>query len=257
MTNEISERFVKAITNYVDSAPTQTTTPKIGTITEVSDYMNYCTITWDEGTLTRVPCHGLPKVGTTAIITFINGNYQQPCAICDPKNILDEELVDEYRMVKCFNYHNNGDFTFNKTGYTGNFTITDKESYTDVKGRCAKLEPNQTLTFQCDLRNIIDEMDVWDLRAFYKGFSKLQIRVKDLEYNEYLHNRPTPGYDTMYWQCMSSKWYQNKEIFVGNANAEITFKNVGDKTMWIDGIVVYENSSDTEYYHSRGDISGI
>ena len=125
ISKEYASRFTKQLQSFIENNTPSKPSPWIGTIINHSSNLQYCDVQTKKGVLQQIPTFGIPAVGTTAIILFIDDSYSQPVAICNPVNVLDDEKMREWVGQFANNYHSNGDFTQEDEGYDGDFLIDD------------------------------------------------------------------------------------------------------------------------------------
>ena len=125
ISKEYASRFTKQLQAFVENNSPSRPAPWIGTITDHTLNLQYCNVETKKGELKDIPTFGIPSIGTTAIILFIDDSYDQPVAICNPLNVLDDEKVKMWVGQFANNYHSNGDFTKEDQGYQGDFLIDD------------------------------------------------------------------------------------------------------------------------------------
>lgn len=121
MSKQQASKFTKQLGAFVQNHSPATPETWIGTIIGCSSNYTRCDIRLpDRGQMLDVPCFGVPKIGTDAILIFLNSSYSTPLALCNPMNVLDKEKVDIIKSRGAKNYHSNGDFHKSGEGYTGN-----------------------------------------------------------------------------------------------------------------------------------------
>ncbi|MBO7210089.1 MAG: hypothetical protein J6V44_03630 [Methanobrevibacter sp.] len=267
------DKFHKELRKMIQSE-TRVAYPIIGVVVNVSPTREYCDVETDDGVISNIPAHGMPVVGDSAIIHFINGNYEQPVVDCARRLPTPEsEIMDMYQS-QCFNFHNNGDFSFQKEGYEGDFTLWDGIN-DDVTGNdtCCKLEEGQHISFTVDLSEC--KKDVFKFQAMYRGISYLVIKVEDVDTGETIKNLPVNiGEEFAVWGSKYGRynWVYNKEAYLleDHEKVKFTITNMDDEEheriingvrtkvkepMLIDAILVYEENSDTGYYYSPNDMT--
>jgi hypothetical protein len=133
MSKEYATRFAKQLQSFVENTSPSTPSIWIGTIVNHSENLQYCDVRTKRGELRQIPTFGIPAIGTTAIILFVEDSYSQPVAVCNPINVLDDEKMKNWVGQFGKNYHNNGDFTKKREGYSGNFMIDDSVTTGEVE----------------------------------------------------------------------------------------------------------------------------
>lgn len=155
MSRKEASRFTKQLGAFVQQNTTSKPSTWIGTVLLVNKDYTRCTVRIEgRGDLVGIPCFGVPKIGTTALVLFLNDSYSNPLAICNPMNVLDEEAVRTIKGRNARNFHSNGDFSRGSSGYRGDFifddSITSKNidtiiKYTDLKtGKVYTLHANKS-----------------------------------------------------------------------------------------------------------------
>ncbi len=120
MSKQQASKFTKQLGAFIQNHSPATPETWLGTIVGCSlDYTRCDVRLPDKGQMLDIPCFGVPKIGTDAIILFLNGSYSTPLVLCNPLNVLDEEKVDIIKSRGAKNYHSNGDFHKGAEGYTG------------------------------------------------------------------------------------------------------------------------------------------
>lgn len=254
MSNRLVDKFTDSITGYVDVNSEHYAQPQTGVIIDVSDNFNFCSVKLDTGELSQVPCFGLPKIGTEVVLIFIGGSYNNPLAICNPLNTTDSSLIDEYNTRECYNWHSNGDFSNGSTGYTGNFVVTDEESFTDIQGKSACILPGNSISFTETLTGLMDSDEFWKLQLCYKGVGEITLQVKNVTSNKLMLTRPTPGYDKVIWKPAGLDWNVNRLIYPFANKVQVTISNNSKYPEYVDGILLYKEDVDMSYYPSEEDV---
>ena len=249
--------------------------PIIGVIVETTPNKEYCNVETDNGIIANIPAHGIPVVGDSAIIHFINGNYEQPVCDCARRMPPPEEALTELYTSQCFNYLNNGDFHNDSKGYTLNekyeIPIFEGDSVTG-NNKSGILQENDHVTIDCDISEC--DSDYFKFQCCFQGNSNLMVGVEDAETNELIPPLPlTLNKDVSLWTNNNGRfgWVFNKEAYIRddiekirinlmNYRTEKTKKiNVGEEIMdeptsiIIDGLLVYDENGDTSYYNSVQD----
>ena len=125
MSKEYLDKFTRQLQAFVENTSPAKPSAWIGTILDYTPNLMHCDVQTNKGVLRDIPTFGIPNIGTTAIILFIEDSYDMPVAICNPINVLDEDKIKTVITQDAHNYHSNGDFTKEDTGYTGDFLIDD------------------------------------------------------------------------------------------------------------------------------------
>lgn len=252
--------------------------PIIGVIVEISNDRQYCSVETDDGVINNIPAHGMPRVGDSAIIHFINGNYEQPVADCARRETSADYELEEMYSTMCSNYHKNGDFTDDLKGYTYDKNnppkIVEDEDDTTGNNKYCMLDLNQYISFTCDISDC--SKDVFKVQFQYRGRSLLEVKCEDADTNKVIKTLPVnTAKDSAIWGSESGRftWVFNKEAYLKNDTNKIkvTITNVYDETqipqmtfddekvdipmfMSIDSILVYEENGDTEFSYNVNDI---
>ncbi len=251
--------------------------PQIGVIVDISPNREFCSVETDNGVINNIPAHGMPVIGDSAIIHFINGNYEQPvcdCARRIPTPI--SELEDMYTS-QCFNYHNNGDFHKGTDGYILNNSSTpklfDEEDNPSLSGKVCLLDLNDELSFEVDISSC--KTQYFKFQCCYQGNSYLQVICKDADTDKIIKPLPLSlNKEYSVWESVFGRfgWSFNKEAYTkGNVDKiKIILKNVNDDklpqmyvegklvdvptTLTLDSLLVYDENGDTQYYNSVNDL---
>lgn len=272
MTSEY-EKFQKELKSIIN-AETRVAYPIIGVIVDISSNRQFCSVETDDGVINNIPAHGMPVLGDSAIIHFINGNYEQPVADCARRLPTPASEIEEMYSEQCFNYHQNGDFENGKKGYTGTFELLEGDEDDDAtgNGKCCILKKGKTISFTVDISSC--ESEVFKFQALYCGTGHLMIYCEDADTGKTIQTMPVniaKEYSEWYNDCGRWVWTYNKEAYlrgntkkvkftIGNVYDETTTKNIlindekveQSDTMFIDAILVYDENADTNYYpHSK------
>ena len=121
MSKEYEKQFVNQLQAFVQNNSPSQPAPWIGTITAVNNNLQFCNVRTKKGEVQDIPAFGIPKVGTTAIILFIDDTYSQPVAICNPINVRDDDYYELLITSSAKNYMDNGDFSREPTQYQGSY----------------------------------------------------------------------------------------------------------------------------------------
>lgn len=273
MSKEYFDELTNQLTTFIQGTNT-TAYPLIGVITNATTDYQYCDVQTDQGTLSNIPAHGLPIIGDTAIIHFINGKYEMPVADCARRLPAPESDVTTYTTSECYNYLDNGDFhNTQPTNMTGNYTITNTDSYTMSENSCLLENVGDYIEVTVDISKCTN--DYFKFQAMYQGNGSLSIECIDADTLETIKNLPyTCSYDYKIWTSPSRYgWRYNKEVYpriedntthkniiirVTNNTEEETIQ-IEDTTrsfnaMLVSAMLVYDENSDKEYYSSTNDV---
>lgn len=274
MTSEY-DKFQKELKRIIH-AEQKVAYPIIGVIVDISPNRQYCSVETDDGVIPNIPAHGMPVLGDSAIIHFINGNYEQPVADCARRLPTPTEEIEDMYQSQCFNYHQNGDFHNDKEGYEGTFTIWENED-DDITGndKCAKLEKGETMTFIVDISEC--ESTVFKFQAQFRGTGYLLVHCEDAETGETIKTLPVNvAKEYSLWKSDYGRfgWAFNKEAYlrgntkkvkftIGNFYTEETLEKMlfNDEliekppTMLVDAILVWDENADNDYYPHPKDIT--
>lgn len=255
MSKQVAKSFTKQLQSFIQNNSTPQGSPMIGTISNVSSNLQFCNIRTDNGTLVDIPTFGIPKKDTTAIILFIGGNLDKPVALCNPINVTDNQQLETFLTSDVQNFHSNGDFRHENTGYKGSFTIDKNTSYTK-DGYCAVLSAGGSLSFDCTIPR--EYKNFFKVQFYYYSLdSVLKIQVMDKDTSKVINTLPErTGYDHKLWIVKDGTWRVNRETYKkgDHKNITVNITNVGDYDVLIDGIVVYDENTDSDFYLSKEDI---
>ena len=250
--------------------------PLIGVIVETTQNKEYCSVETDNGIIANIPAHGLPVVGDSAIIHFINGNYEQPVCDCARRLPADDTTLEELYTSQCFNYLNNGDFEKDSEGYILNqdypIPIYEGDSVTG-NNKSGILKENEHVYIECDISQCTT--DYFKFQCSFQGNSDLMVGVEDAETNEIIPPLPlTLEKEVSLWTNPNGRfgWAFNKEAYTRNDTEKIRVNLMNTKTqktrqiqiggvptdepttLLIDGLLVYDENGDTSYYNSVKDV---
>lgn len=250
--------------------------PIIGVIVETTPNKEYCSVETDEGIISNIPAHGLPVVGDSAVIHFVNGNYQQPVCDCARRLPPDEQTLTEMYKSRCFNYLNNGDFHNNSKGYkldnNDPITIYEGTDFTGIQ-KAGILKLGEEVTIQCDISQC--DTDYFKFQCVFQGNSMLAVGVKDADTDEIIPPLPlTLEKQISIWENPNGRfgWSFNKEAYTKNdtETINISLANIHPEklkqiqvdgtyeqeptTLLIDALLVYDENGDTDYYNSVQDL---
>mgnify|MGYP007069901010 CR=1 FL=1 len=252
--------------------------PLIGVIVETSSNKEYCSVETDNGIISNIPAHGLPVVGDSAIIHFINGNYEQPVCDCARRIPVETSDLEELYTSKCFNWLDNGDFNNGSKGYIYNnayeLPLYQGDSTSETNDYAGMLNLNDEVYIDCDISKC--ETEYFKFQCCYQGNSALVIGCEDKDTGELIPPLPLNlNQDISIWSSDNGRfgWTFNKEAYVkGDTNEiRIHLKNIYPKekipkmqingslveiptSMLIDSLLVYEENSDINYYNSVQDL---
>ncbi|RAP46442.1 MAG: hypothetical protein BZ136_07490 [Methanosphaera sp. rholeuAM74] len=250
--------------------------PWIGVITNTTS-SKYCDVHVEgKGLLCDVPCHGIPVIGDSVIIHFIEGKYDMPVADCPHKLSPGNDVLNSYYSEECFNYLVNGDFSNQAEGYTGNFELINGEGYTLTSDySCLLAERGCYLETVVDLRDI--QKDEFKFQCVYTGAGELKIECHDYNSGDIIQTLPyNMRYPYKIWTNPLGRndWSYNKEVYpvvedgirhekvvvriTNNTNGEnIT---IGDEVrsspqaMLVDALLVFDENGDNNYYQHVNDV---
>lgn len=251
--------------------------PQIGVIVDVSPNREFCSVETENGVINNIPAHGMPVIGDSAVIHFVNGNYEQPLCDCARRMPTPTSELEEMYTSQCLNYHNNGDFSKGTEGYVLNddstpelFEDTDNPS---ESGQVCLLNLNDELSFEVDISSC--ETEYFKFQCCYQGNSYLAVGCQNAETNETI--KPLPlSLEKEYsiWESPYGRfgWAFNKEAYTkgDTEKIKISLKNINKEkipqmyvagnyvdvptTLSIDALLVYDENGDTQYYNSVKDL---
>lgn len=257
----------------------------IGTIIDYTPDMKYCDIKvrmkGGEHVFPRVPAHGFPVKGSSAIIHFHDGHLEQPFCDCEYRMNPPDETLREMYTTKCFNWVNNGDFYFGSEGFrseNGNEVALYDEGYTS-KGKGCTINGNGSfIEFNVDLSEC--ETKYFKFQCFYRGLDYLKVECYNTDTNKVIQNVPIAlAEDYKIWSSPLGRfnWAYNKEVYpYGNPDNTLNDhilirlttlyneKNYPNRPnagagqvphgVMVDGLLVYSENGDTHYYNSKQDM---
>lgn len=274
MTNEIVDQFTKSITQLVNNNTPHQATPSIGYITNTNANRRYAEIqltTDGEGKLSQIPCIGIPYIGDTVTIIYINGNYEQPIALCPRSLPLPQEALEDYYTQETYNYLDNGDFHNDDEGFYGEYTLEDEETPLDSNSQSVILESGNQIIFTVDLTQC--ESKYYKFQCYYRGLGEITIHCKDTDTDETIATMPySLRADTAIWTCNSRwSWSWNKETYpiidtdnTIHNNVTFTITNTAPppdtdqehptpSAMMMSALLVYDENNDKNFYNSVND----
>lgn len=264
MSDETLKELTSNLSDFVKTRQGSIASPLMGVIINASDDFKYCDVQFDEGTFTNIPAHGLPVIGDSAIVHFMNNEYTMPVADCARRLPLPNTVLSDYYSKDCFNCVDNGDFIENGTGFTGNYTIISDDSYTS-EGNACFLDSNDNISFISDISKLTGTE--FKFQMYYKGLGNIKIECFNNETNEVIQNLPSlMAYDYKVWNGNSRfTWTFNKETYpainnsrVNSVRFNITNVTENDNTIpcgvTIDGLLIYNEDGNTNYYKSLKDV---
>lgn len=276
MSKDTFSDLTNQLSTFINNNSNTTPPPMIGVITHVSSDLQYCDITTDQGTINNVPAHGLPVNGDSAIIHFINGNYEQPVADCARRLPATDSTLEEYYGSDCKNYHENGDLSRDNYGYTGNYELTSEDYYT-INGEQSILLKDNTnyISFNTEIPSTSAEYIKF--QCYYKGEGQLRIQATNTDTSEVINTLPVNNsHPYKIWETQGSRWTwnYNKETYPSTnennkiQNMTITINNITTQettiidgvpynnhtAMLVDGLLIYDEDNDTEYYQNINDV---
>lgn len=290
MTNEY-DIFQKNIRSIV-SQDFNTAHSLIGTIVNYTSDMKYCDVEvrmkGGVHTFANVPAHGYPVKGSSGVIHFHDGHLQQPFCDCEYRMNPPDKILKECVTSNCFNWVNNGDFTFGTEGFTGeNGTegiVLHEDCFTDSGKGCVLEKEGSYIEFNVDLSEC--KTRYFKFQCYYRGLNYLKIECFDTsDNNRVIQNLPeTMSHDYKLWSSPYGrfKWAYNKETYPfinedltlnnkikiritntknPNNNSELTITEEDGSistrqfnTMQVDGLLVFSENGDTSYYKSQEDM---
>ena len=286
MTNNPITTFTKQMTQLINESTTTTLPPLMGIITTAhSQY--YADIHIEGiGTYTNVPCHGIPVVGDTAVIHFIEGKEELKYADCARRlAITEEELPYIFPETnECYNYLQNGDFRNGATNYEGNFQIIQNDAYiteNNNNNSCIlETSTGDTPNYIQQKVNIAScTSEYFKFQCYYKGVGTIQIQCIDTKTQALIPTQPTHNsHTTKTWKTDLGRfqWAYNKEVYstirddgtrieeilikiVNNTEVELTIQDEEIITlphaMTLDGLLVYDEGGSKEYYPNIKDVT--
>lgn len=262
----------------------------IGTIVNYTSDMKYCDVEvrmkGGVQTFTNVPAHGYPVKGSSGVIHFHDGYLEQPFCDCEYRMNPPDDIIREKVTSRCFNYLDNGDFSFGTDGYTGEngkegIVLHDDCFTTNGKG-CLLQEEGAYIEFEVNLSEC--KSRYFKFQCYYRGLNYLKVECSNTEYGNIIQNLPeTMAYDYKLWSSPFGryKWAFNKETYpfiredlTLNQKIKIRLTNVNNpdnegliipqedgseierkfSTMEVDGLLVFSENGDTKYYNSENDM---
>lgn len=276
MSKEVMNKLTRELGTFIENQQNHNY-PLIGVITYATSNYQYCDIRTDTGTFKDVPAHGLPVVGDSAIIHFINGNSNMPVADCARRLPASTETVNGVYSSECFNYLDNGDFHLASIdSMTGNFELILGESYTlSSEYSCILREQDDYIEVTVDISNC--STDYFKFQCVYMGNGSLKVECFDTDTGSIIQNLPyTCSYDYKIWTNPYGRnaYSYNKEVYprqeddITHNHITIRITNnttpqqtrIGDTiqevphAMLLDALLVYDENGDKEYYNSVNDV---
>ena len=251
--------------------------PIMGIITQISSNREYCDVQTDDGVISNVPAHGIPIIGDSVIVHFINGNYEQPVAECARREPTPTSELKEMYTSRCFNYHDNGDFEYDSEGYlldndnSKKMEIFSTDDDITGNGKVGLLEVNSEISFEVDISKC--ETEYFKFQCNYMGNGYLAVFCEDADTNEIKKTVPeNTAKEVSIWESLGRfSWTFNKETYArGNSKKiRITLANTNlgnsskvtvngetvdePSTLALDGLLVYDENGDVQYYNSVND----
>lgn len=251
--------------------------PQIGVIVDVSPNREFCSVETDNGVITNIPAHGMPVLGDSAVIHFVNGNYEQPVCDCARRMPTPTSELEEMYQSQCFNYHDNGDFHNGSKGYVLNDTsvpeIFEEDDNPSQSGKICLLHLNDELSFEVDISKC--ETDYFKFQCCYQGNGYLVVACQDADTDEIIKPLPLAlDKEFSIWENSRGRfgWSFNKEAYTrgDTSKIRISLKNINEEkipqmyvegryvdiptTMSIDALLVYDENGDTNFYNSVNDL---
>ncbi|WP_455644828.1 hypothetical protein [Methanosphaera sp.] len=277
MSNETFDKFTKSLSNFITNNQELSPPILVGYIVAVSDDRRYCNVHITagaaEGELTELPCKGFPVIGDTVTVLFIGNSYENGIVDCPRALPIPEEDLISYYSSGCYNYLDNGDFTNKENGFTGDFSIFEGDSYTSTNEySCQLTENGKKIIAKVDLTNC--NSDYFKFQCYYKGMGTLNIYCYDTDTKEVIKTLPYSLSSTSKnWISEGGRftWNFNKETYPRVENdgtihehVTIVITNVSDEeetsdeivftSMLLDGLLVYDENSNEQYYSSVNDV---
>lgn len=248
----------------------------------------YCDIQVDgKGILKDVPCHGIPEIGDSVIIHFIEGKYEMPVADCPHKLPPSNTVLQSYYQEECFNYLRNGDFHDELNGYSTSqgdtIELMTGESYTITsENTCVLKTKGSYIETVVDLRDI--NSNEFKFQCVYTGCGELKVECRDDDTDQIIQTLPynlRSNYKIWTNPYARNNWSFNKEVYpvteeeikhekiriklTNNSDYEEIFIEDPDNTgemisrqspyaMMVDALLVFEENGDTNYYPNVNDV---
>lgn len=260
--------------------------PWIGVIINTTS-SKYCDIQVEgKGILKDVPCHGIPEIGDSVIIHFIEGKYEMPVADCPHRLPPSNTALQSYYQEDCFNYLVNGDFHEGLTGYTisniDDVSVITGESYTMSENTCVLNTNGSYIETIVDIRDITS--GEFKFQCVYTGCGKLKIECRDVDTNQIIQTLPynlRSNYKIWTNPYARNNWSFNKEVYpvmedgIKHEKIKIRITNITESenvyiedtdnqgemicrdspcAMMVDALLVFEENGDTNYYQNVKDI---
>lgn len=255
--------------------------PWIGVIVNITS-TKYADINVEgRGLLRDVPCHGIPEIGDSAIIHFIEGNYDMPVADCPKRLPPTSETLQKYYSEECLNFLDNGTFDKGTANFSGNFEIIKDESFNESNENACLLSENGKY-----IETIVDITDInateFKFQCVYKGAGYIRVECFDNETNNIIQTLPyNLRKDNVIWENEYGRegWSYNKEVYpvtedeTKHKKIRIRLTNITESeeitiedddgepltrsspiAMIIDQLLVYNENGDSDYHHSVSDV---
>lgn len=285
--NKLLNGLVNEVGQLIEYNKEPTAYPWIGIIINTTS-SKYCDIQVEgKGIIKDVPCHGIPVIGDSAIIHFIEGKYEMPVADCARRLPPTNTVLESYYQEECYNYLLNGDFSNDLNNYTisnqNDVYLITGESYTLTSEKtCILSTKNSYIEKTVDIRDITS--NEFKFQCCYTGDGELKIEVYDDETNEIIQTLPynlranykiwTNKYGRNAWSFNKEVYpvvengithekiriritnnSSNEEIFIeDNENSNQLINRESTSAMMIDALLVYDENGDTNYYQHVNDI---
>lgn len=248
----------------------------------------YCDIQVEgKGILKDVPCHGIPEIGDSVIIHFIEGKYEMPVADCPHRLPPSQITLQSYLQEECYNYLQNGDFHDGLKGYTiskeDDVYLVTGESFTITsENTCVLKEKESFIETIIDIRDITS--NEFKFQCCYTGDGELKIECFDNNTGDIIQTLPynlRSNFKIWTNPYARNNWSFNKEVYpvtengvkhekirikiTNNSSSEQIFiEDEEDSTqivsrdspcaMMIDALLVFEENGDTNYYQNVNDV---
>ena len=282
MTDEFD--VFKRTIQSLNSEQFNTANSLVGKIVGNTPNMQYCDVEVDinggRHTFVNIPAHGYPVIGSSGIIHFHNGNFQQPVCDCAYRMNPPEENVRSMITGSCWNWLNNGNFLFNLDGHTVGPLESSVELYEDgytsdglalsLKDYGSYIETNVDIS-RCTSK-------YFKFQCIYRGCGILRVECHNSDTGEVIQNVPDDiGHDYKLWNSPQGRfgWVYNKEVYnrvnsdeTVNEHITIRITNVSPEEeriiegkitktipiMGVDALLVFSENGGKKFYNSEEDM---
>ena len=250
----------------------------IGTIVNYTSDMKYCDVEvrmkGGVHTFTNIPAHGYPVEGSSGVIHFHDGNINMPFCDCEYRMNPPDDILIESLTAHCYNWLDNGDFSFGAEGFTsekGKDKIELFDDYFTNNGQgCVLPNIGSFIEFEVDLSEC--QTKYFKFQCFYRGLNYIKVECYNTKTGEVIQNLPkTMAHDYKIWASEYGRfgWSYNKEVYqyvtdelTLNKNIKIRLTNIKNEeisdnkfnSMMVDGLLVYSENGDNKYHNSRNDV---